>query len=159
MKSIVEHMNEALAPVNESSVMGDIITDFGGNEELAEDICDQLDAMADKIEKIKPAQLKRIFKNLDNDVLKDYVVVVGEVAAWIRGVVSIIRDEPSEAEDNLYIISELGAGEVALDSIADNLDMNGELKTANDYDDCMNYADDVLKNWDKISRELFKKEW
>lgn len=144
-------MNEAM--VVESSVFDSIDV-----ENDCEGACDYIERLGEQLEKVKPAQLKRVFKGLDDKVLKDYCKILEEIAAWINGVLSIARDEEDEASKYIEMITGLGNDyQSALENIADNL--YGELDSIEDGEDAYDYIEDVFKHWQEISKLVFRKSW
>lgn len=151
MKPIVEHMNEAM--VMESSVFDTIDV-----ENDCEGACDYIERLGEQLEGVKPTQLKRVFKNLDNKVLKDYCKILEEIAAWINGILSVARDEEDEAGMYIDMITRLGSDyQSALENVADNL--YGELDTIEDDEDVYDYVEDIFKHWQEISKLVFRKSW
>lgn len=151
MKSLVEHINEAM--VVEASLFDGVSA-----EDDYEGACDYVEGLATQLENVKPAQLKRVFKDLDNKVLNDYCKCLEEIAAWINGVMSLARDEESEADMYIEMVSALGDDySGAVENVCDNL--QGNLDTAEDGQTVYDYVEDIFQHWQEISKVVFKKTW
>lgn len=152
MKSIIKKINENLK-VNEAknTIMGQVMAGE------PQDGIEALYTAAEKFESVKPAQLKKVFKNTDPNELKDYAVIVQEFGAQINGIMALVEDYPEE--ESTYF-NDLIDVKGRIDNMAENLISNSDL---NHYiysdDDVYELVETVLNKWNEISKVVLGKEW
>lgn len=152
MKSLKQQINESL-DVLESKVA--IYTPDSDSDDELEYAFDNIDSWADKIEDIKPNQLKLIFKDADAITLKDYCAVLAEMAAWLRGITNLGRDD----SDSSYVGMAQDIAGSCIDNVGDNLIDEKALKTANNDDAVYKMVELVASKWDEIIKKVFHVSW
>ena len=151
MKSIVEKINESIR-VNEAknTIMGQVLAGE------PQDGIEALYAAADKLESIKPAQLKRVFKDASKKELEDYTIVLQEFSAQINGIMALAEDYPEEEET---YFNDLMDPDNRLENMIDNILSNGGLETADEDDEVAEIVGKVMDNFNDISKVVLGKEW
>lgn len=162
MKSIIDHINEAMVRIEESrSVFADINLDWDDDdmEVYAPEAINDCYQLVGKFESVKMNDLKKIkdWKDYDNAKLEDYVDLFSGIGAWMNGVLSQAEDELSEARMYIEMIQYLGEDhDNCIENVADNV---GNLKSVEDGEDVYDYLDDIFNHWDEVSKVLFRKSW
>lgn len=160
MKSIVEHINEAMVTEGRSVFAG-IKTEWDDDEMevYAQEAVDACYKLASQFEGIKPTDLKKIrdFKKYDMNMLEDYCKIIEEIGAWINGVTSEAYHHMPDATTYIEMIQCLGEeNDSCITNVADNVT---DLKSVQDGEDVYDYLNDIFKHWDDISKVLFGKPW
>lgn len=152
MKSIKEKINESIK-VNEAknTIMGQAMSGDPKDGIAA------LNAAADKFESVKPSQLKRVFKDVPTDELKDYAIVLQEFAAQIYGIMSLAEDYP---EEEATYFNDLLNAKGRIDNMVENLISNDDLNNfIYSDDDVYDLVEKVLDKINEISKVVLGKEW
>ena len=161
MKSIVEHINDAMALNEGRTVFSEINTDWDDDsyEVYAPEAISDCYGLATGLEDAKLADLKKVraFKTYDNATLEDYCTLLSDIGAWINGIMSLAEDDLPDAGTYVSMTQFLGEDpESCIESVADN---HGDLNTIEDGEDVYDFLKDIFDHWNDISKVLFKKPW
>lgn len=159
MKSIVEHVNEAMVAEGRT-VFADIKTDWDDDEMeiYAQEAIDDCYQLASQLESTKPADLKKVrdFKGYDAAKLDDYCKLMEEIGAWINGVMAQAEDDMPTAASYVEMVQFLADDDMTAESVADHVD---GLKTVSEFEDIYACVKDIFAHWDEVSKAIFRKPW
>lgn len=167
MKSLTECLQAALNEqnINESkSVLSEFVP-YDDNEDNGSECTGSVEPYCEKLKNLKPNDMKKIrdWKGFDKDKLEDYCTTVAAVANYITSLCDIARDE---RDSNSYDSIKDGIETVAdieewmgYDSTLENLKHDGDLKTADDWDEIEVILKDVLNHMNEVSKVFLRMDW
>lgn len=167
MKSLTECLYAALdgRSINESkSVLSEFVP-YDENADNGEECTGSVEQYCEKLKNLKPNDMKKIrdWRGFDKDKLEDYCETVTAVMNYITGLCEIARDErDASAYDSIKTgIETVADGEewMGYDSTLENLKYDGDLKTADDWDEIGAILQDVLSHMDEVAKASLRMSW
>ena len=151
MKSLKDCITESVQVVNEKKESVYDICMGKANSGMSEEVAEYLESCVDKLEKIRPAQVK---KALGNDVnVKACKNVIEGYTSEICGIASIIEDDAEEPEEIIEYLNDLFPISNRLENLVNNNDI---VELGEDEEEVLN---DVTEYWDDICKVVLGCEW
>lgn len=153
MKSIKDYINESLEvqTIEEARTCVSMLN-WGSDYE---DACDMVDTWADDLEAVTASKIRSIFRNNT----EDYCSVIKYIAAWMRGMISELRDDENpDGAPAFFDFSEGAEQWMGYDMYFE--DFAEDYKVSNDQEDYLKgILDEVFDNWDAICKKLLGYPW